>query len=125
MIAIFSERLRKGLKPIIYGDGNQTRDFIHVSDVVNANLLALQTRKGIGEAFNIGTGQSATINKLLRLLIDSMGKPKISATYTQLRTGDIRHSCADIAKARNSLGFKPKVVIAEGLKLLRAYPRLS
>lgn len=117
-IAIFTERLKKGLRPRIFGRGHQTRDFVHVSDVVKANLLALGTGKGAGEAFNIGTGRAISISELLHLLAELNGKAKLSPTFSQPRRGDIMHSCANIAKARKLLGFEPKVTLRQGLDLL-------
>ena len=108
VVAIFAHRLRKNMPPIIYGDGKQTRDFIHVSDVVRANLLALQTNKGIGEALNVGTGQATTILQLYRLLATLMARRNLSPVFAEARTGDIRLSCANITKARALLGFEPK-----------------
>jgi len=118
VIAVFAHRLLSGLRPIIYGDGRQTRDFIHVSDVVNANMLALETRRGTGEAFNIGTGQATTIKTLYHLLAQLTGKSGISPFYRQARTGDISASCAAIAKAWNTLRFQPKISLKSGLELL-------
>jgi nucleoside-diphosphate-sugar epimerase len=117
VIAIFMDRLKKGLRPMIFGRGNQTRDFVHVSDVVRANLLALGTTKWGGEVFNIGTGRETSITNMLRLLRELMGKEKLSPAFSQPRPGDISHSCANIAKARKLLGFTPKITLREGLKL--------
>ena len=118
VIAIFANRLSKGQRPTIYGDGEQTRDFIHVSDVVKANLQALETERGIGEAFNIGTGRATSIKQLSALLADLMGKPSILLVRSEERRGDIKHSYANIGKARNLLRFKPNVELKQGLNLL-------
>jgi len=118
VIAIFAQRLLKGLPPIIYGDGLQTRDFIHVSDAVNANLLALRSTKETGEAVNIGTGRATTIEGLYHLLARLMARDRISPRFADARPGDIRASCADIAKARMSLGFEPRIPLRSGLRLL-------
>lgn len=118
VIAIFMERLKKGLQPRIFGQGNQTRDFIHVSDVVKGNLLALRTGKGTGEAFNIGTGRATSINELLHQLAELNGTANLSPAFSQPRRGDIMHSCANTAKAREVLGFRSKVTLRRGLELL-------
>ena len=118
VIAIFAQRLLKGLPPIIYGDGLQTRDFIHVSDVVNANLLALRCRRGMGEAINIGTGHATTITDLYRLLTEVVGRTNTPPVFKPARRGDIETSCASIAKACALLGFRPKIPLRQGLKCL-------
>jgi len=118
VIAIFTKRLLRGLAPTIYGDGRQTRDFVHVSDVVNANLLALKATKGVGDALNIGTGRATTIMQLYRMLTQLRGREDIFPTFARARAGDIGASCADIANARATIGFKPKVPLRSGLQLL-------
>jgi len=115
VIAIFARRLLDGKPPIIYGDGNQTRDFIYVSDVARANLLALMTTKGIGESFNVGTGRATSIKQLCRILINMTGK-NVRPISQKARPGDIRHSCANIIKAREVLAFEPKIFLREGLR---------
>jgi len=89
VIAIFTDRLSKGQRPTIHGDGEQTRDFIHVSDVVKANIRALETKKGIGEAFNVGTGQATSVNRLHSALAELLGKSDVSPLYARARPGDI------------------------------------
>ena len=120
VIAIFTRQLLRGRRPTIYGDGNQTRDFIHVSDVARANMLALEPKRLAGEALNIGTGKATTINELLRTLADAVGKPDTAPNFAELRRGDIRQSCADTSKARAALGFEPRVALRDGLGLLLA-----
>jgi nucleoside-diphosphate-sugar epimerase len=118
VIAIFSDKLTKGIRPIIYGGGTQTRDFIHVSDVTRANLLALASRAGQGEAFNIGTGHATTINELYRLLAITTGKQELRPISRPRRTIDIMNSCADPGRARRLLGFRAAIDLRSGLKLL-------
>ena len=118
VIAIFAKQFTKGLRPTIYGDGTQTRDFIHVSDVVRANLQALESSKGIGDAFNVGTGRSTSINELASLVAELVGRPEVSTTHSANRTGDIRHSYANMTRAKEVLGFQPRVELKEGLKQL-------
>lgn len=118
VIAIFAYHLSKGLRPTVYGDGEQTRDFIHVSDVVTANLQALRTRKGTGEAFNIGTGKATSINQLFWTVAQLSGKPKISQIHSPNRAGDIRYSYANMTKSKDLLEFQPKVELRHGLERL-------
>jgi UDP-glucose 4-epimerase len=114
----FIERLRNNRAPVIYGDGEQTRDFIHVKDLVEATLLALD-RSGVeGEAINIGTMRRVTINELCRIFIEISGKRDLKPIYEPARPGDIRHSQADISKARKLLKFRPKISIERGVEML-------
>ena len=109
--AIFSSRLLNNERPLIFEDGEQTRDFVHVSDIVQANLLALETDKADYEAINIGTGRAFTVREIAEKLAQGLSKdivPEISEKY---REGDIRHCSADITKARNLLGYEPKVKV--------------
>jgi UDP-glucose 4-epimerase len=118
VIAIFARRLVRGLHPQILGDGRHTRDFIHVSDVARGNLLALQSRKGDGDAFNIGTGVSTTIERLAKILGDLTGRRDVTPVHLKAREGDIRNSCANIAKARRILRFAAEVGLRHGLRSL-------
>ena len=104
---------------MIFEDGEQKRDFVHVSDVVKACRLALETPEASGEVFNIGSGKSYTIRELAELLAETMGKPNIKPEITgDYRVGDIRHCFADISKAKEILDFHPSVPIQEGMKEL-------
>jgi len=112
--AIFSARLLNDQPPTIFEDGEQARDFVHVNDIVQANLLALETDAGDYEAINIGTGRPTSIKQIARLLAMGMDKdiePEIVGKY---REGDIRHCVADISKARQLLGYEPKVTLDAG-----------
>jgi UDP-glucose 4-epimerase len=117
VIATFAKQFSKGLRPTIYGDGEQTRDFVHVSDVARANLQALRTERGIGDAFNVGTGQATTINQLFTVLVELFGRPDISPVYSAARQGDIRQSYADLTRSRAILGFETKIEFRRGLEL--------
>jgi UDP-glucose 4-epimerase len=117
VIAIFARRLSRGLRPCIHGDGRQTRDFIHVSDVVQANLLALSSKAAVGQAFNVGTGRAVTMNGLFREFSALLRVANIKPRHTAPRDGDIRNSHADITKARKLLGFSPKISLSRGLAL--------
>ena len=118
VISIFANKFRKGLPPQIFGNGEQRRDFIHVSDVVRANLLGLEAARGIGEAFNVGTGQPTSINTLASVLADLCGKNRIVPDHLEPRRGDIKDSYAHITRARETLGFQCKVDLRDGLQEL-------
>jgi nucleoside-diphosphate-sugar epimerase len=118
VIAIFADYLQKALKPSIYGDGEQTRDFVHVSDVVAANLKALETENGVGEAFNVGTERATTINQLFSHLAQMFGRNGIQPKHLKERPGDIRQSYADTTKTRITLGVQPEIPLNKGLELL-------
>jgi UDP-glucose 4-epimerase len=114
----FMERLRAGQPPVIHGDGEQTRDFIHVEDVVEATLLTLE-RSGVnGEVFNIGTGRETSINELCGLIVGVSGRENLRPVHGPPRAGDIRRSLADISKVRRVLGFEPKVLLENGIRTL-------
>ena len=104
--AIFSARVLNGQPPIIFEDGQQSRDFIHVSDVVAANLLALATDRADYQALNVGTGRPTTVREVAHLIIAALGKPELEPqVLCTFREGDIRHCYADIALARRLPGF--------------------
>jgi nucleoside-diphosphate-sugar epimerase len=99
----------------VYGDGEQSRDFTHVENVVDANLLALRATGAPGHVFNIGCGERITLNKLIWLLEEIVGI-KATVNYMQSKAGDVRHSLAEITMARRLLGYEPKVMVKEGLR---------
>jgi UDP-glucose 4-epimerase len=112
VIPIFIKRLSKGRRPVIFGDGEQTRDFVYINDVVTSSILAAESCTcGV---FNIGSGVSVTVNDLAKLLINTTGK-KLVPCYKGSRLGDIKHSLADIAKAK-TLGYDPKYSLERGLR---------
>jgi dTDP-L-rhamnose 4-epimerase len=121
--AIFSSRLLNDNPPLIFEDGQQTRDFIHVNDIVAANLLALERGGEGGEVFNVGTGQPTSILQLACLLRDELGARPDPEVLRKFREGDIRHCYADISRIQDRLGFSPKVPLAEGVKELVAWVR--
>lgn len=102
-------------RPVIYGDGNQSRDFTFVADVVKANILAAEAEGVDGEIFNVARGGSITINNLLELLIEITGAD-VAAVYQEPRPGDVRHSRADITKAQRLLGYVPRYGLRKGLE---------
>lgn len=118
VIAIFINRLLNDEPPIIYGDGMQTRDFTNVQDVVQASLLSLNYKNAVGEEFNIATGKPTTVNRLAETLLNIIGKTHLEPKHVDPRTGDIKHSYADISKAKKVLGYMPKITLKEGLNIL-------
>jgi len=118
VIARFVERLRDGKPPIIYGDGSQTRDFVHVEDAVNAIRLALGNNNAMDRTFNIGSGVPTMINQLAQLLIQLFGVKGVRPKFRGARRGDLRHSYADIREAKTALGYEPKISLKEGLSTL-------
>lgn len=115
VISIFRDQARAGDALTIEGDGTQTRDFIHVDDIVDANILAATTDKASGEAFNIGTGNSISISELAATIRDATNSCS-DIVHVDSREGDIEHSEADIQKARDVLGFDPTYDITEGIE---------
>ena len=115
VIPRFIARLRDGLPPVIFGDGEQVRDFTFVQDAVEANVLCLKKDVTPGEVLNIAGGKTTTIKQLAILLAELMGKPQILPEYGPVRPGDVRGSHADISRARETLGYEPKTVPAQGL----------
>ncbi|QLD87064.1 NAD-dependent epimerase/dehydratase family protein [Natronomonas halophila] len=116
VIKVFFEQARNGDPITVHGDGTQTRDFVHIEDVVQANLLAAET-DAVGEAYNVGTGDSITIRELAELIRNAVGSDS-KIVHTDPREGDIDHSRADIDKARDRLGYEPEIELEEGLKTL-------
>lgn len=115
VISRFIEAALEGIRPVVYGDGEQSRDFTYVDNVVEANLLACFALGVEGQAFNIGAGGRFSLHQLLSCLSDILGYV-IKPTYTDPRAGDVRHSQAGIEKAQRCLGFQPPVSFEEGLK---------
>jgi nucleoside-diphosphate-sugar epimerase len=102
-------------KPVVFGDGNQTRDFTYVDNAVQANLLACEATGAAGTVFNIGTSHAISLNQVLELLRRISGKA-LQANYEPPRDGDIRDSLADISRAHEVLGYEPTVQFEEGLQ---------
>lgn len=118
VVATFVERATRGEDLVIHGGGQQTRDFLHVDDVVRANLAAATT-DSVGRAFNVGTGRAESVNELARL-VREYADASITVRHTEARDGDIRHSRADITRAEHELGFEPVVSLEDGLSALLA-----
>jgi nucleoside-diphosphate-sugar epimerase len=104
----------KGEKPVIYGTGEQSRDFTFVENVVSANLLSVKCPDGNGEVINVACGEEASLNQLINMLKEIAGKD-ITADYQKERQGDVLHSKADISKADKIIGYVPKIKFKEGL----------
>lgn len=117
VISRFVRALQAGEQPVIYGDGEQSRDFTYISNVVDANLRAAESSAAIGKTINIGNGESVTVNELLQTLKGLSGKHNVTAEYRDARSGDVRHSLADLSLADSLLGYAPQVGLEEGLRL--------
>jgi len=117
VISRFIGALLSDQRPVIYGDGEQSRDFTYIDNVVAANLKAAETTKGIGQVINIANGERVTLNQLLDHLKKLTGKDEVQVDYQDPRRGDVRDSLADITRAREFLDFAPQVDLQTGLKL--------
>jgi len=117
VITRFMSRIASDTTPEIFGDGEQSRDFVHVQDVIEANMLALK-KEMAGAVFNIGGGEATTINQLAQTMLKIAKKPHLKLVHSKPREGDIRHSVADISKARKQLCYNPKISLKEGLEEL-------
>ncbi|HEY7340261.1 MAG TPA: NAD-dependent epimerase/dehydratase family protein [Ktedonobacterales bacterium] len=108
--------LARGASPVVFGDGEQTRDFIYVGNVAQANLLAAEAPAALGQVINIGSGESISINGMLRVAAELLGV-SLHPEYREARAGDVRHSRADISRAKALLGYEPSVGFRDGLAL--------
>ena len=115
VLSLFNAALLAGTQPTVYGDGEQSRDFVFVENVVEANLRAAESKNAPGQAINVGTGNRYTLNQTLALLEKVSGQPA-RAKYAAPREGDIRDSQADISLAQETLGYRPRFGFEEGLK---------
>jgi nucleoside-diphosphate-sugar epimerase len=107
--------LARGASPVVFGDGEQTRDFIFVGNVAQANLLAAEAPAAAGQVINIGSGESISINGMLRVAADLLGV-SLYPEYREARAGDVLHSRADISRAKALLGYEPSVGFRDGLE---------
>ena len=115
VIPKFIDALLQGSPPIIFGDGEQSRDFTYIENVVQANLLAMSAEHLHGEVINIACGERTSLNQLVNVLRKILGS-KVSPVYEEPRKGDVRHSLADIRKGKEILNYEPKVGVELGLK---------
>lgn len=122
VISKFVTSLLNGAAPVIFGDGEQSRDFTYIDNVVDANLRAAEAPAAAGEVMNVAIGERITLNQLLAELQQIIGT-KLKAGYAETRAGDVRHSLADITKAQRLLGYTPLVGLAEGLRRTVAWYR--
>jgi UDP-glucose 4-epimerase len=114
VIAIFARALLEGRRATIYGDGEQTRDFTYIDNVVQANLAAMGRDVPPGSVINVGAGASISVNQLYRAMAEQLGR-SIEPVYAPARDGDVRDSLASLERARTLLGYEPKVGWREGL----------
>ncbi|MEK6916964.1 MAG: SDR family NAD(P)-dependent oxidoreductase [Nanoarchaeota archaeon] len=116
--AIFMSRIKNNNAPLVFEDGEQSRDFISVHDIVQGSVLSMEKSSADGEVFNVGTGNKITLNELSKTLIDIFGadlKPNFPGEF---RKGDIRHCFSDISKIKSKLGYEPKVSLKDGMQEL-------
>lgn len=118
VIPIFVAKLLKGERPVIFGDGNQTRDFVFIDNVVQANIRAAERTKPehSGHAFNVGCGARITINELYRIIVEELGV-SIEPEYRPARSGEVRDSLANIEGARKAFEYDPAIDVREGLRM--------
>ena len=115
IIPATAKRLKNGGKPVIHGDGEQTRDFIYVKDTVRGLIMAYENENSRGQIMNLGSGKDISMNHLLQEICDYMGY-KGEWEHHESRTSDVRKLCADISKARKLIGFEPEMLFEEGIK---------
>ena len=121
--AIFAARLINNQAPLVFEDGEQMRDFVSVHDIVQANLLAMESRESNGEIINIGGGTPISIRRVAEILAQALGKDIAPVITQKYRAGDIRHCFADLTRARTLLGYEPKVTHEEGFRELAGWLR--
>jgi dTDP-L-rhamnose 4-epimerase len=119
--AIFASRLLNGRPPVIFEDGRQSRDFIHVSDIAKALMLALEVERATGQAINLGTGRPSTVLEIAQALAAGLNADVEPILNGQYRAGDIRHCVADPSRARELLGFEPATTLEQGMRDLLAW----
>ncbi|MDX6530413.1 MAG: UDP-glucose 4-epimerase [Blastocatellia bacterium] len=117
VISRFIDSALNEKQPTIYGDGEQSRDFTYISNVVDANLKAAESDLAVGQVINIATGERVTINEVFEMVKKLTGRSSLKAEYASPRAGDVRDSLADLSLARSLLGYRPEVGLEEGLRL--------
>ncbi len=122
VIPLFITRILAGQSPVVFGDGQQTRDFSYVANVVHANLLAAESQAAVGHVMNIANGRTTSLLELLTMLQELLGVP-VTPQFQPARVGDVRDSLADITRAHALLGYEPQVDFASGLKRCVEYYR--
>jgi len=116
VITSFVSRISARKSLIIFGNGRQVRDFVFVSDVLQALLLSLESEKAMGKTINIGTGKPTSVNELAKTIVQLFGHRRFPIIRKPAREGDIRYSCADVTLARRVLGYTPKVELNDGIR---------
>src|SRR5438067_12392233 len=116
VISRFIRALELEEKPVIYGDGEQSRDFTYIANVVEANLQAVESSAAVGKVINIANGVRVTINELLDSLKSLTNRSEVSPEYAPRRTGDVLHSLADLTLAQSALRYSPRIGLEEGLR---------
>jgi UDP-glucose 4-epimerase len=117
VIPRFVIRVLNDLPPVIFGDGEQTRDFTEVEDIINGMMLAGQSEEMIGDTVNIAAGREVSINQIARMVMDAMGvNGHLSPVHMEPRPGDVRRHFADISKARRILAFEPRTRVEDGIR---------
>ncbi|MBV9217605.1 MAG: SDR family oxidoreductase [Acidobacteria bacterium] len=116
VISRFIDALMTGKQPVIYGDGEQSRDFTYIANVVDANIKAATTASGIGETMNIANGDRISLNQLFEVLKQITGRDDARVEYQEPRKGDVKHSQADNSRAVEAIGYKELVGLEEGLR---------
>ncbi len=117
VIAAFAKAILADQRPTIFGDGTQSRDFTHVENAVHANLLAARSARPLaGEVINVACGQRVTVTELAKQAAAALGKPDLTPVYAAERTGDVKHSVAELSRAKEMLGYQPVMPFSEGLR---------
>jgi UDP-glucose 4-epimerase len=115
-IPAFVTAILKGQKPTVFGDGEQSRDFTYIDNVVEANLLAARVKHTAGEVVNVACGEAVTVNEIIEMINRLVGK-NVRPIYAPVRPGDVKHSLADITLAKKLIGYKPTVSFGDGLRI--------
>ncbi|MBN2180314.1 MAG: SDR family oxidoreductase [Sedimentisphaerales bacterium] len=123
-IPAFVTSILNDIPPTIYGDGEQSRDFTYIDNVVEANLLAARTKHTEGQVINIACGEAVTVNEIIAVINDSLGK-NIAPNHVEPRPGDVKHSLADISAAQKLIGYNPVVTFEQGLQMAIDWYRIS
>jgi nucleoside-diphosphate-sugar epimerase len=116
VITTFINKMLRGERPTIFGDGTQVRDFVHVSDIVRANMLAMESQNGIRESFNVASGKATSIIELVQIIKDLLREEEVDCHFAPPRPGDMKFGLASIDKIRQMLGYKPQFSMQIGLQ---------
>jgi UDP-glucose 4-epimerase len=115
VITVFANKILSGERPTIYGDGTQVRDFVHVEDIVQANMLAMESQVAVGESFNVASGRATSILELFKIIRDLVGHSDLENAFAPARAGDMKLGLASIDKIKAILGYRPKMAMQHGL----------